>query len=120
MLSGGDSKINRDKNVRAIIWSMMFILLPGLLLAIVQLVFLTVFFSHKIAGPVFRLEIACKRIIDGDYKEEIYLRDGDKMKNLAGLFNQMTKMTRERLEKALNLQTEEEKQEFRTQNKLNP
>jgi nitrate/nitrite-specific signal transduction histidine kinase len=120
MLNGGDSKINRNKNVSAIVSSMMYILIPGFLLAIIELVFLTVFFSHKIAGPVFRIELACKRIIDGDYKEEIHLRDGDKMKNLATLFNQMTVITKERLEKALNLQNEEQKEDFRLQNKLNP
>jgi nitrogen fixation/metabolism regulation signal transduction histidine kinase len=120
MLGENDSKINRDRNINAIIKSMMYILIPGLLLAIIELVFLTVFFSHKVAGPVFRLEIACKRVIDGDYKEEIHLRDGDKMGNLALLFNQMTKVTRERLQKAIELESKEEKEEFRTQNKLNP
>ncbi|MCL1946935.1 MAG: hypothetical protein FWF51_07295 [Chitinivibrionia bacterium] len=119
-LSGNESKINRDKNINAVIKSMMYILIPGLLLAIVEIVFLTVFFSHKIAGPVFRLEIACKRVINGDYKEEIHLRDGDKMGNLALLFNDMTKITRERLQKALELESKEEKDEFRAQNKLNP
>jgi len=120
LLNGGDSVRNRDKNVNAIILSLMYILIPGFLLAIIQLVFLTIFFSHKIAGPVFRFELACKRVIDGDYKEKIYLRDGDKMKNLAALFNQMTELTRERLLKALDLQVEAQKEEFRVENKLNP
>jgi len=114
------STANRAKNVDSLIAAMMYILIPGFLLAIVQIVFLTVFFSHKIAGPVFRLEIACKRVINGDYKERVYLRDGDKMRDLATLFNEMTNITQERLEKALTLKTEEEKQAFRTENKLNP
>jgi len=114
------SEVNRVQNVDLLIRSMMHILVPGFLLAIVQIVLLTVFFSHKIAGPVFRLEIACKRVIGGDYKEQVYLRDGDKMRDLAALFNEMTNLTRERLEKALVLKTEEEKQAFREENKLNP
>ncbi|MCL2845457.1 MAG: hypothetical protein FWE23_08415 [Chitinivibrionia bacterium] len=114
------SVANRTKNIDLLIMSMMYILIPGFLLAIVQIVFLTVFFSHKIAGPVFRLEIACKRVIGGDYKERVYLRDGDKMRDLATLFNEMTNITQERLEKALTLKTEEEKQTFRVENKLNP
>ena len=120
LLSGGDSKRNRDKNVDAIVSSLMYVLIPGFLLAIIQIVLLTIFFSHKIAGPVFRIELACKRVIDGDYQEKIYLRDGDKMKNLASLFNQMTEITRERLQKALELETEAQKDNFREQNKLNP
>lgn len=120
MLNGGNTETNRNKNVDAIISSLLHILIPGLLLAIIELVFLTVFFSHKIAGPVYRIELACKRVIDGDYKEKIHLRDGDKMRNLATLFNQMTEKTRERLQKALELQSETQKEEFRLENKLNP
>jgi len=120
VLVDGNSEINRRKNADAIIASLMYILIPGFLLAILQVVLLTVFFSHKIAGPVFRIELACKRVINGDYKEKIYLRDGDKMSNLANLFNEMTEKTRERLQKALELKTEEEKENFREQNKLNP
>lgn len=120
MLNGADSEANQSKNVDAIISSLMYILIPGFLLAIIQLVFLTVFFSHKIAGPVFRIELACKNVIDGNYQEKIYLRDGDKMKNLAALFNQMVEKTRERLKKALSLQDEKQKEEFCIENKLNP
>jgi nitrogen fixation/metabolism regulation signal transduction histidine kinase len=97
----------------------MYILIPGFLLAIIQLVFLTVFFSHKIAGPVFRIELACKRVIDGDYQEKIYLRDGDKLRNLASLWNQMTEKTKERLQKALEFKDETAKDKFREENKLN-
>lgn len=120
MLNGGDSKANQEKNADTIILSLVYILIPGFLLAIVQLVFLTIFFSHKIAGPVFRIELACKRVIDGDYQEKINLRDGDKMRNLATLFNQMVEKTRERLKKALELQNEKEIEEFCAENKLNP
>jgi len=119
-LRESNSPGNRAKNVDSLIAAMMYILIPGFLLAIVQIVFLTVFFSHKLAGPVFRLEIACKRVIGGDYKERVHLRDGDKMRGLATLFNEMTNITQERLEKALTLKTDEEKQTFRVENKLNP
>jgi len=118
MLMTENSTLNRNRNTDAIITSMMYILLPGFFLAIVELVFLTVFFSHKIAGPVFRIELACKRVIDGDYGEEIHLRTGDKMGNLAKLFNEMIKITKKRMNEALKLQNETEKETFRTQNKL--
>ncbi|MDR0304404.1 MAG: hypothetical protein LBH98_06525 [Chitinispirillales bacterium] len=118
MLNGKDSKLNREKNVNTIILSLTYILLPGFLLAIVELVFLTIFFSHKIAGPVFRMEVACKRVIDGDYKEEIHLRKGDKMGNLALLFNKMTEITRERINEAIELKDDLQKENFKAQKKL--
>jgi methyl-accepting chemotaxis protein len=118
MLNGGNSKIYRERNVNAIISSLTYILLPGFLLAIIELVFLTIFFSHKIAGPVFRMEVACKRVIAGDYKEEIHLRKGDKMGNLAKLFNEMVEITRIRLNEALELKDDAQKEKFRAEKKL--
>jgi len=118
MLITENSTLSRNKSANAIIASLMYILMPGFFLAIIELVFLTVFFSHKIAGPVFRIELACKRVIDGDYSEEIHLRKGDKMGNLASLFNEMTKITKNKMNEALKLQDETEKEKFRTQNKL--
>jgi nitrogen fixation/metabolism regulation signal transduction histidine kinase len=118
MLITENSTLNRNKSANAIIASLMYILLPGFFLAIIELVFLTIFFSHKIAGPVFRIELACKRVIDGDYGEEIHLRRGDKMGNLASLFNEMTKITKNRMNEALELQDETKKETFRMQNKL--
>ena len=118
MLNGRDSKQNHERNVNAITSSLTYILLPGFLLAIIELVFLTVFFSHKIAGPVFRTEVACKRVIAGDYREEIHLRKGDKMGNLANLFNEMVEITRKRLNEALELSEDAKKQLFRAENKI--
>jgi len=118
MLITENSTLNRNKSADAIIASLMYILLPGFFLAIIELVFLTIFFSHKIAGPVFRIELACKRVIEGDYSEEVHLRRGDKMGNLAALFNEMTQITKKRMNEALKLQDETKKEKFRLQNKL--
>jgi nitrate/nitrite-specific signal transduction histidine kinase len=69
----------------------------GLLLVIIQIVLLTIFFSHRVAGPVYRLEKACHAIIEGNYTDEVHLRKGDEMKNLANLFNESVRLTRHRM-----------------------
>jgi nitrogen fixation/metabolism regulation signal transduction histidine kinase len=69
----------------------------GVFLVIIQIVLLTVFFSHRLAGPIYRLEKACNHMIAGDYTEEIHLRKHDEMKRLAGLLNEVNRKTRARL-----------------------
>ena len=69
----------------------------GIFLIIVQIALLTIFFSHKLAGPLYRFEKVCHSLIEGNYTEGVYLRKGDEMQNLAVLFNDMLKLTRERL-----------------------
>jgi len=70
----------------------------GVFLVVIQIVLLTIFFSHKVAGPVYRFEKVCNNIIKGIYTDEIRLRQGDEMQNLAKLFNEALRCTRERLQ----------------------
>ncbi|MCL2690334.1 MAG: hypothetical protein FWE57_10885 [Chitinispirillia bacterium] len=69
----------------------------GILLVVVQVAMMTVFFSHKLAGPIFRFEKACQRVIDGDYNDVIKLRKGDQLNNLADLLNEAIKISGERI-----------------------
>ena len=57
-----------------------------MVLVMVQIVLLTVFFSHKVAGPVYRFEKVCHNMIAGDYTDQIHLRKGDEMQNLVASF----------------------------------
>ncbi|MDG5813914.1 hypothetical protein QA601_02405 [Chitinispirillales bacterium ANBcel5] len=82
---------------RELLGSLMVVVTVGMVLIIAQIVLLTIFFSHKLAGPVYRFEKACKSIIDGDYTNEIKLRKGDQLKNLAELLNEAIRVTRERM-----------------------
>jgi nitrogen fixation/metabolism regulation signal transduction histidine kinase len=77
--------------------SLLWVFGVGILLVILQIVLLTVFFSHKLAGPIYRFEKTCHDLIRGDYAEEIHLRKHDEMQNLAGLLNDVIRTTRERL-----------------------
>lgn len=89
----------------------------GLLIVIIQIVLLTIFFSHKLAGPVYRFEKACKTMIDGCYTDEIHLRKGDQMQNLAALLNQVMRITRVRMD-ILTSDDQKKKEEIRSQLKI--
>ncbi len=56
----------------------------------IMICFLSVFVSHKIAGPVYRLEESAKIIASGDFSRRIKLRQGDELQDLADAFNTMT------------------------------
>lgn len=82
-------------------WELMVNLLwvfgTGLLLVVIQMVLLTIFFSHKLAGPIFRFEKVCHNIIAGNYTDHIKLRKGDQLQNLANLLNEAVRVTNERI-----------------------
>jgi methyl-accepting chemotaxis protein len=82
---------------RAVLRTLLQVLGIGILLVIVQIGLLTIFFSHKLAGPVYRFERVCHELIEGNYNQQVVLRRGDEMQNLAGLLNEMMATTRQRL-----------------------
>jgi len=94
----------------AVLSSLLWVFGIGILFVIIQLVLLTIFFSHKVAGPVYRFEMTCHDVIDGKYTGQIKLRKGDEMQNLATLLNEVIARSRERLNGLKNAETEEEKQ----------
>jgi nitrate/nitrite-specific signal transduction histidine kinase len=86
-----------QKYRKALLSSLLWIFGAGIFLIIIQITLLTVFFSHKLAGPLYRFEKACHNLIEGNYTERITLRKGDEMQNLAGLFNEMIAVTNDRI-----------------------
>jgi nitrogen fixation/metabolism regulation signal transduction histidine kinase len=97
---------------QAVVSSLLWVFGIGILFVIIQLVLLTIFFSHKVAGPVYRFEMTCHDIIDGNYTGNIKLRKGDEMQNLATLLNEVIDRSRERLLGLKNAETDEEKQKI--------
>lgn len=83
--SFANNKVKRAAVTQLLFW----IIIPGFFLLMVQVLLLTIFFSHKLAGPVYRLEVAMNRVLEGDYTEEVRLRDGDQLTNLAELLNEV-------------------------------
>lgn len=51
---------------------------------------LSLFVSHKIAGPVYRLEETTKLIASGDLTHQVHLRQGDELSDLQDAFNAMS------------------------------
>jgi nitrate/nitrite-specific signal transduction histidine kinase len=94
---------------KAVLESLMWIFGIGILLIVAQIALLTIFFSHKLAGPIYRFEKMCHTLIEGNYTDKIYLRRGDEMQNLANLLNEVIRLTDERLTAIRDAKTEEEK-----------
>lgn len=94
---------------RAVLTSLLWIFGIGIFIIVAQIALLTIFFSHKLAGPIYRLEKACHSIIEGNYAEKIFLRKGDEMQNLAQLLNEVIRLSNERLCALRDAKTEEEK-----------
>jgi nitrate/nitrite-specific signal transduction histidine kinase len=95
----------KGRLMRSLLW----VFGTGVLLVIIQIVLLTIFFSHKVAGPVFRMEKTCHSMIEGAYTNEIHLRRGDEMQNLALLLNEVNSLTRDRFSSIKNASNDEER-----------
>ncbi|MFH1061310.1 MAG: HAMP domain-containing protein [Candidatus Omnitrophota bacterium] len=50
-------------------------------------IFTTIIFSHKVAGPVYRLQQAAMQVVRGDLTSNVHLRRDDELKNLSSAFN---------------------------------
>lgn len=61
------------------------------------LIILAVFFSHRVAGPLYRFEMAIDKMISGDFSSHITLRKNDECKSLAEKFNQLNSILSSRI-----------------------
>lgn len=68
-----------------------------IVLVIVSLatIVLTLFVSHKIAGPLYRLGKTIEKMEAGDFAEDFHIRRSDQLQNIADTFNKMVKKIRE-------------------------
>jgi len=71
--------------------------LISLALIIVTTIIVTLYISHKIAGPIFRLENELQRIGQGDLTTTVTLRTNDQMLAFAQRVNEMTAELRRRV-----------------------
>lgn len=96
------------ENSRLAIKSTADFILPAVLLSSVVVILLiglativmTLFISHKIAGPLYRLDKDVQEITAGNLKVVFRLRTGDELKPLVGSMNAMTGAIRERIAEA--------------------
>jgi len=66
-------------------------LIKQMLLFVPIVTMLAVLLSHKVAGPVYRMEQYLGEVAKGDFSSLLKLRRGDELKNLAEAINRMTK-----------------------------
>ena len=107
-----------QKYKKALLGSLLWVFGIGIFLIIVQIALLTIFFSHKLAGSLYRFEKVCHGLIDGNYSEGVYLRKGDEMQNLARLFNEMIKLTGDRIKALRDAPDQTKKEEILSNLKL--
>lgn len=69
----------------------------------IAVAFLSMFMTHKVAGPLYRLQIDVDRIKDGDYRAEFKVRSSDQLIPFAESLSQMSTAVRAR---SVDLKTE--------------
>ncbi len=74
------------------------LLINNLIIMIVIIVF-GIFFSHRIAGPTYRMMKDIRRALDGEYEARVHLRKKDSLHELADRINDLL----DELEKEKNL-----------------
>jgi methyl-accepting chemotaxis protein len=79
------------------------ILFAGLAVVMIELGFLTVFISHKVAGPVYRLSKFAEEVGNGNFNAHIYLRKGDELMDVAMDFNKTSDFLKATFGKALTI-----------------
>lgn len=109
---------HEEKTSEAIIDSIFWVLIPGVVLGIIIVVFASIRFSHKFAGPVYHLEKACEEIAGGNYRKVITLREGDRLMQLAASFNEMVSSSRMRFSRILSAKSSEEREKIAEELKI--
>jgi len=68
-----------------------------IILTSIATIIVTLFVSHKIAGPLYRLKKAMGDLGEGNFSTEIKLREMDQLKDMAEAFNSMAAKLKEKL-----------------------
>ena len=92
-----------DQNLLPLIQGATRLLLVHLSIYSVIVIFISVFISHKFAGPLFRLERVSESIASGDLTVKATFRQGDELFETAEYINQMIETLRQKLLREKNL-----------------
>ncbi len=85
-----DSKLVIENTAMAILPNVVYTGLITLALLAIATIIVTLFISHRIAGPMFRFEKELKEIGEGDLTRIVSLRKKDQAQELADCINDMT------------------------------
>ncbi|OPL10716.1 MAG: hypothetical protein AVO38_13730 [delta proteobacterium ML8_D] len=84
-----------DQLRHKLLWAVLATVLTQLVVFSVLVFFVSLFWTHKIAGPLFRLKKTFARIASGDLVPMTGLRQRDQLKNIPWLLNQCLKTLEE-------------------------
>lgn len=70
-------------------------LVGGLALMVLLIGLLGIYFTHKVAGPIFKMKKLLKRVGEGNLRVETRLRKGDELQDFFDAFAQMVASLRE-------------------------
>jgi len=73
------------------------------------LVWLAIRFTHRVAGPIYRIELELDQMIEGDLRGRITLRPNDDIKEMATRINNFKDLLEKRLRRVNNITQEMEK-----------
>jgi signal transduction histidine kinase len=99
VLVGKLSKVFPQHRLMAIVNELNLRLAAGFLLAIILITVATVIVSHRIAGPLVRIERSLQDIGKGNLSLSVKLRKTDELQDLAQQINDMTFSLKEKLKK---------------------
>jgi methyl-accepting chemotaxis protein len=85
-----DSRLVVRETSMAILPAVLYTNLITLALISLASIAVTLFVSHKIAGPLYRFELELNRIAQGDLTREVHLRQHDQITDIAKCLNTMT------------------------------
>jgi len=80
---------------------MLFSLVGGMALMVVLIGLLGIYFTHKVAGPIYKMKRLLKQVGQGNLKVDARLRKGDELQDFFDAFTQMVAGLREMEKKQL-------------------
>lgn len=86
-------------NLMPVFHKINFILIFGVPVIAAALLFLGLSISHRIAGPIFRIEKELAEISKGDFSRRIKLRKRDELASVAGAINRLLDKVEPKLKK---------------------
>ena len=92
-----NSKLVIENTARAIMPTLIMTNLITSAVIVLAAIAVTLFISHRLAGPMFRFEKDLRRVGDGDLRTRIQLRKKDQLAHIALEFNRMTENTHHKI-----------------------
>ncbi len=77
-------------NIEHLMMNMNQLMYAKIIVLLVIALVISVYVSHKFAGPIVNIEKNIAQVAEGDLSRKVYFRTGDDLKHLADYFNYMT------------------------------